>query len=670
LGTRYLVITEKPSSAAKIAHALDENGSPKRAKHGGVSFYVANRGGDELVVVSAVGHLYSIDQTEPGWTYPVFDLKWVPTYTLSKKASHTRPYLNAIVALSRDADVFVSACDYDQEGSLIAYNIIKYGIGEDALTRSRRMIYNTLTSKDIVTSWETMNNDLDYAVATAGKTRHEVDWLFGINLSRALTLAARRYLDSKTLLSVGRVQGPTLRFIYEHEHKIRCFIPLPYWKIYSETMIQGETYPLEYEKPRLEREIHAKEAAKACRGKTGTVTEITSQESRTWPPPPFNLGDLQREAYKHYKMTPSATLKTAEKLYLKAYISYPRTESNKLPPSINIKEILENLSQNSEYSSIAKELIVNRRYKPRQGKGEDPAHPAIYPTGQQPKKLGETELRIYDLVVRRFLASLGAPMVRLKTTVTIDVNGHLFYLYGQVTKQPGWSQQYGRYYSFKDQEIPQITMGQEIPVVKLSTRRHYTRPSPRFNPSTLVHKMKQEKIGTKATRSNILDTLYSRGYIRGQSIVITTLGEAVIEVFTRYCPQIIDVKLTRELEKKLMMIEAGDIDSSAVIGEVVDELKPILAQFKKNENQIGRAMYNVVMGKPGGDAEACRVCHRVRVEGSVFCSRHTAAYEALEAIYPRWRYALGYQWIDYLKKVTKTPGTGRYVKEVVESIIR
>jgi len=181
--------------------------------------------------------------------------------------------------------------------------------------------------------------------------------------------------------------------------------------------------------------------------------------------------------------------------------------------------------------------------------------------------------------------------------------------------------------------------------------------------------MEQEKIGTKATRSNIVDTLYNRGYIRGQKIAITSLGENTIETLAIYCPEIIDVKLTRDLEAELEEIESGMKDASAVFTDVVEELKPILARFKENEEQIGRTISNAVLGKSSGDSGSCRLCYRDKVEGSVFCSRHTGAYEMLEAVYQKWRYALGVQWVEYLEKVLKTSGTGEYVKEVIQSIL-
>ncbi len=201
-----------------------------------------NRGDDELVVVSAVGHLYSIEQDGGGWTYPVFNIKWTPTYTQNKRASYTKQYLDAIIGLAQNMDGYVSACDYDQEGSLIAYNIIKHGIGDKALAKSRRMLYSTLTTKELVSSWGSMSDTLDFPVIAAGKARHEADWLFGINLSRALTISARSFLDYKKVLSIGRVQGPTLKFVYDLEQSVQSFIPIPYWKVSAETVIDGVTY--------------------------------------------------------------------------------------------------------------------------------------------------------------------------------------------------------------------------------------------------------------------------------------------------------------------------------------------------------------------------------------------------------------------------------------------
>jgi len=590
LSKRALVITEKPSSARRIAVALDENGKPNRGRYGKVSFYVSYRDEMELVVVSAVGHLYTIVQKRGGWTYPVYDIKWVPSHRADKRSSYTKQYLDAIINLANDIDEVVSACDYDQEGSLIAFNIIKHGLGDAALGKSRRMLFNTLTESELVKSWNNRQPTLDYPVIAAGKVRHEADWLYGINLSRALTLTAKKRIDYKKTLSVGRVQGPTLRFVYDLETRINSFVPIPYWKVSAETIIDDETYPLEYEKPRLEREVHAKTVAEKCRGKEGTITGIEGKKEKTQPPAPFNLGDLQQEAYRAFKYNPSATLKIAEKLYLSALISYPRTSSQRIPPTIDVREILGKLGEIKRYEDDVSTLTTQKRFKPRQGKKDDPAHPAIHPTGNKPGRLKPEEINVYDLIIRRFLASMGKPSIRSSSTVIIDVNGHTFYLKGDHMVENGWTMFYRPYFKSKETPLPEVNVGMTMPITKLSTRRQYTKPPARFTASSLVRKMDEEGIGTKATRSNIIDTLHRRGYIRGQRLTITDLGSNVIDALAEYSPDIIDVQLTKNLEAELDSIQSGKGSAEDVIEETISTLDAILKRFKEKEAEIGTSL--------------------------------------------------------------------------------
>ena len=587
---RALVITEKPSSAKRIATALDENGKPNRGRYGKVSFYVSYRHGMELVVVSAVGHLYAIVQKRSGWTYPVYDIKWVPSHMADKRLSYTKQYLDAIINLANDIDEVISACDYDQEGSLIAFNIIKHGLGDAALGKSKRMLFNTLTESELIKSWKSRQPTLDYPAIAAGKVRHEADWLYGINLSRALTHTAKKRIDYKKTLSIGRVQGPTLRFVYDIESKINSFVPIPYWKVSAETIFNGDTYPLEYEKTRLEQEVHAKTVSEKCRGKEGTIKGIEEKEEKTQPPASFNLGDLQQEAYRVFKYNPSATLKIAEKLYLSALISYPRTSSQRIPPTIDVTEILGNLGKNKRYEDDVSTLTAQKRFTPRQGKKDDPAHPAIHPTGNKPGRLKPEELNVYDLVVRRFLASLGKLSVGSKSTVYIDVNGHTFYLKGDHMIEHGWTMFYRPYFKSKDTPLPEINIGMVVPITKLSNRRHYTKPPARFTASSLVRKMDDEGIGTKTTRSNIIATLLRRGYIRGQRLAITDLGSNIIETLAEYSPDIIDVQLTKTLEDELDSIQSGKGSADKVIEELISKLDAILTRFKEKEVEIGASL--------------------------------------------------------------------------------
>ena len=664
------MVTEKPSSARRIAQALDGDGRPDTGRIGEVAFYVASRGDSQLIVASALGHLYSIAQVGGGWSYPVYDMRWVPAHQAGRGRGKAGAHIEAFRLLGQGASGFVSACDYDVEGSLIAYNVLRYAVGDHSLAGAGRMLYSTLTREDLNRSWENRSKTLDYAVIAAGKARHETDWLYGINLSRALTLSVRGALGGSRTLSVGRVQGPTLCFVKRREDEINGFVPVPYWRVSSETVIDGETYQLEHEKPRLDREAQAKELASACRGGTGTVNDIRRETERRPPPPPFNLGDLQAEAYRVHRLSLAATLAAAEKLYLGAYISYPRTDSQRLPPSIDVREILGKLRANPDYAEEAEALLMRKRLKPRQGEKDDPAHPAIHPTGATPRRQGDLEKRVYDLVARRFMACLAEPAVTENVTADVDVNGHLFHLRGNVITRRGWLD----YYPFvrrDDQRLPELHAGQEVPVTKLATRRSYTKPPPRFNASSLLRLMESESLGTKATRTAVIDTLARRGYVEGASIRVTDLGSGIVETLERYCPEILSVEMTRGLEANLEAIQTGEVEAEKVVAGAVEELEPILAKFKLNKEQIGSELSRALTEVRRGEDHlgACRVCARAAVEGSAYCGRHLKAYSNLEKAYPHWRYALGLSWVECLEKVAKAPGAGRWAREVANGIL-
>ena len=584
---RTLVICEKPTAAKRIAQALDEAGKPEGYRERGVPYFVARRGEAELVVVSAIGHLYTVAQRGGGWTYPVFDLKWVPAYEADKSAARTRGFIKVVEKLSKGIGDYVSACDYDMEGSLIAYNILLYVCGEESLERARRMRYSTLTDRDLVKAWEKMSPGLDFPLIEAGRARHEVDWLFGINLSRALTLSVKNATGYYKTLSIGRVQGPTLNFIKEREVEVQSFVPIPFWVIEAETEIDGKRYPLEYMRPRIDTEREAREVEAACRGREGVITSVRSQKHSQPPPHPFSLGDLQREAYRHFRYSPRTTLRAAERLYLEALISYPRTSSQRLPPSIDLAEVLKGLRRRSDYADLAERLLSKPVLRPRQGRKDDPAHPAIYPTGNLPGKLSRPQSRVYDLVCRRFMATLGDSAVRLRVNAEVDVEGHLFRLKGSRIIELGWMLFYKPYVKEKEVVLPALRMGQVLPIVRLDAVRKHTKPPFRFNPSSLLKLMEDEEIGTKATRTDIIDTLFKRGYVEGRPVRITDLGFAIVETLSRYCPDILSVEMTRRLEGELERIEVGEAPSQAVVHGSIETLTPILREFKAKEGLIG-----------------------------------------------------------------------------------
>jgi DNA topoisomerase-1 len=590
LGKHTVIITEKPDAANKIAMALDASGKAKKLVANGVTFYQACGNGD-IVVVPALGHLYTVaSRGRTKQDYPVFDYQWVPRYLAEQGASKIRVWLKEIEKLAENAAEFVDACDFDIEGSIIGYCILKYACGSKEET-AKRMKYSTLTKEELQESYSHLLPHLDFALIEAGLTRHELDWLYGINLSRALTMAAKNSNGGYAVLSTGRVQGPTLKFIEAREKTIKCFVPTPYWSIAAKININGSAYEVDYEKT-LKNKQEASTVMNACKAKEGQIETITAKEFEHNPPVPFDLGSLQGEAYQIFRYTPLRTSNIAQHLYLNSLISYPRTSSQKLPSAIGYKTILKKLGELPAYSEQAAELLSEPALKPNEGEKIDPAHPAIYPTGNLPEKpLGKAERNIYDLIIRRFMAVFAEPAIRQSVKIILSINGNHFHLNGTRTLSEGWLRFYKPYFQLKDETLPPLNEGQKIAAEQVVLNDNFTKPPARYNLRSLLFKMEKEEIGTKATRAATIQTLYDRKYLHGtDSLVISDLGFEVTEVLAKYCPTVVSPELTRKLEMKMNEIRQGKETKETVLQEAIEVLKPAILELKEKESLIGKQL--------------------------------------------------------------------------------
>ncbi len=586
VGKYTLIITEKPDAANRIATALDAEGKPQKKVSNGVPYYQAYRDCN-LVVVPALGHLYTITSKQKGRGYPVLDYQWVPRYLAERGVSRIRVWLKVIAQLAVDAEGFVDACDFDIEGSIIGYTILKYACGNKEAS-AKRMKYSTLTREELQESYSHLLPTLDFAQIEAGLTRHEVDWLYGINLSRALTTAAKNCSGKYATLSTGRVQGPTLRFVEIREKTINCFVPTPYWILTAKITIGDSDFDVEYQKT-LENKTQAMALKDSCKTKEGQIETVDVKEFLQNPPVPFDLGALQSEAYRIFKYTPMRTSSIAQRLYLNALISYPRTSSQKIPPSIGYKNILKKLGKAPVYAKHAAELLSKPALKPNEGKKYDPAHPAIYPTGNLPEKpLDSAERNILDLIVKRFLAVFGEPAIQQSINVKININGNFFILNAVRTLMDGWMRFYKPYVHSKEASLPPLIQGQKVAVKRVVLRAHFTKPPARYNPRSLLLKMEREEIGTKATRAATIQTLYDRKYLRGtDNLSVSDLGFEVIEVLTKYCPTIVSSEMTRALEEKMEAIQQGKETKQNVLQNATETLKIVTSELKEKEAEIG-----------------------------------------------------------------------------------
>jgi DNA topoisomerase-1 len=576
-----LIITEKPSASLKIATALADKDIKKELVNK-VPYYKLKHKNKEIVVACAVGHLYNLAESEKnGWTYPTFNISWKESSEISKSAAFTKNYLKIIQKLAKDANKFTIATDYDVEGEVIGLNVLRFACKQKDASR---MKYSTLTKDELINSYEHASKTINWPQAEAGETRHFLDYYYGINLSRALTLAIKTTGAFK-ILSSGRVQGPALKIIVEKEKNILAFKSVPYYEIELAT----DKLNAFHKEGKIFDKNRANELLKNTKNKKAIIKNIEKIKIKQAPPHPFDLTALQLEAYRTMGISPKETLSLAQSLYLAGLISYPRTSSNQLPISLDYKKIIKSLSKQSKYKELCEELL-KKELKPNNGTKQDPAHPAIYPTGEIPSKLNDRESKIYELIVSRTLATFAKEATRESATAEIDINKEIFIARGIITLDPGWFKFYGRFAKFKEQELPSLKLNEELKVKDILLRELETQPPKRYTPASIIKELEKRNLGTKATRAEIIDSLYQRDYIYEKSIQATNLGIKIVETLEKYCPEIQDEELTRHFEKDMHFILHHKKHKEEILEESKKILTNILIKFKKNESNIGKEL--------------------------------------------------------------------------------
>ncbi|MEM0147182.1 MAG: DNA topoisomerase I, partial [Candidatus Micrarchaeaceae archaeon] len=588
-----LIVAEKPSVALRLALSLGD-GRPVRRYVNGVSYFELSSGGDRLYVVAAVGHLFTVAQKGKSSELPIFDVEWVPSYKANKFAYYTKKYLDVISSVGKNCKFFINACDYDIEGSVIGSNIISYLLYSDpnkeiSSDTVRRMHFSTTTKADLSAAYANIKA-FDKGNFEAGATRHILDWFWGINLSRALMRALSKAGKYKTL-SIGRVQGPALAILVKRDQEIKSFVPKDFFEVFitaKGTRFRNSRGQIFEESKAKELVDNAKTEGKAI------VASFETKSLKLRPLPPFDLTSLQLAASGAHGIDPSRTLAIAQSLYEHSYISYPRTSSQKLPKTLNLPRIIESISQQEKYKELAMSLLNERRFVPAEGKKEDEAHPAIFPTGEQPKKLTQEEEKIYDLVVRRFLAAF-APYAEIEEAkAMLDVNGEAYEAKGSRVVNEGWLSFYP-FYKVKELPLQRFEKGEVIDINKAEYKKQKTKPPERYTKASLIALLEEKNLGTKATRAEIIDTLFKRGYVRSSKLEITKLGYSVCAALSKYAPEIIDENLTRKLETDMDGVAHGAVKKDDVINEGKVIITQAIDKFKANEKEIGEALLSGIV---------------------------------------------------------------------------
>lgn len=582
-----LIVTEKPQAATKIANALS-NGDYRELIDSGIRSYLFEKNNKKIIVACAVGHLFGLSQDEKGAHYPIFNISWKPNFKIRKK-DFTKRYYDVLSRLVKKSNEIIIATDYDTEGEVIGYNIVRFIAHEPD---AKRMKFSSLTKEELEQAYQNVHPKIDWGQAIAGETRHYIDWYYGINLSRALMNSVKSTGKFK-IMSIGRIQGPTLKLIVDKEKEIKKFEPQAFWRVYInivEKKDKKNKLKLKYIK-----DITKKDDLRMFEELKGETAEVSTKKTQQTiiPPPPFDLTSLQTEAYKFFSINPARTLEIAQRLYLTGLISYPRTNSQKIPDSVNPQQILKKLMK--YYPQIQKIT----KTKPIEGKKSDPAHPSIMPTGELQNLQGEEE-KIYDLIARRFISCFSDnAKVENKTITAVTKSKNqpekelTFKARGLEIKEKGWMDIYKT--KLNEKEIKDMDGIADIK--KVIIEEDETKPPRRYSPASIISELEKRDLGTKATRAGILETLYKRDYVRGQkSIEATPIGLRLIESLEKYSPIIVDEELTKTMEKDTEKIRESTKElgkkQELILIKARKAVEMISQDFHKNEEKIGKDIIN------------------------------------------------------------------------------
>src|SRR5215210_5006591 len=454
-----LIISEKANTAKKIAQFLSE-GSVKEGKHRSVPHHTFTWKGEATVSVGLKGHVLNPEYPEEYSNWQKVEPRELIDAEILKTVSE-KGVAQAVTSLAKKAESVVIATDFDREGELIGVEALSlvFEANPKLTDHVQRARFSALTPGEVGRAFDELlevSNDL----ANAGEARQDIDLIWGATLTRWVSRATKRY--GNAFLSVGRVQSPTLVLIAERERERRAFTPEPYWEIEA-SLQNGEPFTARHANGRFKEEAPAKTAYENLTD-TARVTEVKEKSATRPPPIPFNTtGFLSAAA--NIGINPSRASRIAEDLYTDGYISYPRTDNTVYPRSLDLREVTGGLKRVEGVGAYAEKLLSDGKLSPTRGKKETTDHPPIYPTGYASKlALRDDQWKIYQLLVRRFLATLSTPAKTLRTTLRLESGGEPLIAGGTVLTEEGWFAVYP-YGRQADEEMPKLSEGEEVKVV-------------------------------------------------------------------------------------------------------------------------------------------------------------------------------------------------------------
>ncbi|SEK37191.1 DNA topoisomerase I [Haloferax larsenii] len=589
-----LIITEKDNAARRIADILSgETASAERMN--GVNVY--KWGGKRCIGLS--GHVVGVD-FPPEYN----DWRDVEPVELISAPVEKHPTQENIVAalrrLARKAGNVTIATDYDREGELIgkeAYELVRE-VNEDVPVD--RVRFSSITKREVTEAFENPD-ELDFDLAAAGEARQIIDLVWGAALTRFLSLSARQL--GNDFISVGRVQGPTLKLIVDREREIEAFDPEDYWELFSELTKDAdgaaESFEAQYfyldddgtEAERIWDEDAAQEAYEDLLGVDAAEVTAVKRRTRTdKPPAPFNTTQFIRAAGS-IGYSAQRAMSIAEDLYTAGYITYPRTDNTVYPDDLDPRELLGAFEGDRRFKEDAESLLEQEEIEPTEGDNETTDHPPIHPTGELPSAsdLSEDEWDVYELVVRRFFATVAEDAVWEHLRVVAEAAGRTLKANGKRLLEPGYHAVYP-YFNSTESFVPDVEEGEELQLSDTHLDAKQTQPPRRYGQSRLIETMEQMGIGTKATRHDVIQKLYDRGYIESDPPRPTRLARAVVEASEDFAKLIVSEEMTSQLESDMMAIARGEASLEDVTEESKEILEDVFEGLMESREELGKQL--------------------------------------------------------------------------------
>jgi len=617
-----LIVTEKNNSAEKIATFLSK-GTAKADKTFKVPFYTwSDENGEAHRTIGLKGHVLGPAFPEGYSNWQKTDLHDLIDAELIKEPTD-KNVVKAIRKVAKEADELVIATDFDREGELIGLEALEemldanpeLGTREEAKAgtlRIQRARYSALTKEEIERAFGELD-ELSYPLANAGAARQDIDLLWGATLTRAVSLATRRF--GSNFLSVGRVQSPTLGLIVEREMERRAHVPKPFWELFAKFQHPDGTFEAHHETDKFWEKGEA-DAALSGTTSPGTVKAVTARKNTRKPPTPYNTTAFTTDASSRLGITPASAMRLAEDLYMDGFISYPRTDNTVYPVSLPLRELVTSLVRIEEFSAASG--LLEGELQPTRGKKETTDHPPIYPTQAiRPDALDGPKRRVYELVVRRFLATFSPPMITESTRADIEAGSQTYFVRGSVVVDPGFAGIY-TYARSSDEEIPALREGQTLELEgEPWIVDKETQPPSRISQAKLVEMMEERGLGTKATRADIIKKLFDRGYVYSNPPIPSETGIAMYEAFKKYVPRMATPEMTAQLEAEMDQIAAGEMTKDGVVGDSRELLHGTWSEIDESREDLAKVVWaGMDQDRILGPCKVCEEAGRKKEDGS------------------------------------------------------